>query len=493
MQFLTDMRKMKIKFLVSILVLVCIGSVYAQQTPAYKIDITIEGLKDTTVLLGHYYSESTYAKDTAVSKNGKLTFDGKKALPQGVYFVILGKVRLFEMVISNNQKFSLTTTTKDYVGDMVVTGDIDNKLFFENMKFIGERSKEAEPFIKILQDSTLAENQKQDARKAFDVINQKVLAYHNDLINKNSSTMTARLLQSTKRVEAPEPPKKADGTIDSTFQLKYYRQHYFDNFNLADDALIRLPKNTYKEKVDEYLDRLYPPDADTLTKAINKLIASVKDNQETYKYLTWICLLKYQQPKFMGLDQVFVNLYDQYYATGKMDFWVNAQLKKNLKETADRIRSSALGKKSNNLILQDTQGNMRSLHNMANKYTIVYFFDPDCGHCRKETPRLVDFKNKTKYDVGVYAVAADSSIKNIKKFVTEMKMEKFVTVSYYYSAVGHYRELYDAETTPTIYVLDREKKIIARKLPSVDDIEPFLNQYERFQQNKTKAPTKSSP
>nr|MCU0384303.1 TlpA family protein disulfide reductase [Cyclobacteriaceae bacterium] len=179
--------------------------------------------------------------------------------------------------------------------------------------------------------------------------------------------------------------------------------------------------------------------------------------------------------------------------TGKMDFWVNAQLKKNLKETADRIRSSALGKKSNNLILQDTQGNMRSLHNMANKYTIVYFFDPDCGHCRKETPKLVDFKNKTKYDVGIYAVAADSSFKNIKKFVAEMKMEKFVTVSYYYSAVGHYRELYDAETTPTIYVLDREKKIIGRKLPSVDDIEPFINQYERFQLNKTKATGKSSP
>jgi thiol-disulfide isomerase/thioredoxin len=486
------MRKMKLKLLLFALPFL-ISPAFAQNAPAYKIDISIEGLKDTTVLLGHYYSESTYAKDTAIAKNGKFTFDGKKALPQGVYFLILGKVRLFEIVIGNNQQFSLATSTKDYIGSMVVTGDTDNKLFFENMKFIGERSKEADPFIKILQDSTLNEAQKQEARKSFEVINQKVLAYHNDLISKNASTMTARLLQSTKRVEAPAPPKKADGSIDSTFQLKYYREHYFDNFNLADDALIRLPKNTYKEKVDEYLDRLFPPDADTLTKAINKLIAQVKNNQETYKYLTWICLLKYQQPKYMGLDQVFVNLFDQYFATGKMDFWVNAQLKKNLKETADRIRSSALGKKSNNLILQDTQGNMRSLHNMANKYTIVYFFDPDCGHCRKETPKLVDFKNKTKYDVGIYAVAADSSFKNIKKFVAEMKMEKFVTVSYYYSAVGHYRELYDAETTPTIYVLDREKKIIGRKLPSVDDIEPFINQYERFQLNKTKATGKSSP
>jgi thiol-disulfide isomerase/thioredoxin len=134
---------------------------------------------------------------------------------------------------------------------------------------------------------------------------------------------------------------------------------------------------------------------------------------------------------------------------------------------------------------------MRSLHNMANKYTVIFFFDPDCGHCKKETPKLVEFKSKTSYDVGVYAVAADSSMKNIRNYVKEMKMDKFVTVSYYYSSVGHYRELYDAETTPTYYILDREKKIIGRKIPSAEEIGPFIERYEKFQ--KSKAASKSSP
>jgi thiol-disulfide isomerase/thioredoxin len=482
------------RFLLSVITVFFSTLAAFSQAPAYKLDFKIEGLNDTTLLLGHYYSESTYAKDTAKSVNGVFSFDGKKALPPGMYFIIKGKIKLFELLVSNNQKFQMTTSTKDYVANMKVTGDYDNQLFFENMRFNVERNTEAEPHVKVMQDSTASEEAKKTAREALIKINDKVMAYQDGIIAKYPESFTAKLFKTTKRIDVPEPPKRADGSIDSTFQLRYYREHYFDNFDLSDESLIRLNRNIYKEKVDEYLDKLFVPEADTLTVAINKLIAKAKKNQEAYKYLTWICLLKYQQPKYMGLDQVYVNLYDKYYASGEMNFWVNDQLKKNLKEQANRIRSSALGKKSNNLILKDINGNMRSLHGMTNKYTVLFIFDPDCGHCKKETPKLVEFKNTTKFDVGVYTVSADTSMTKTQKYVKEMKMEKFVNTCFYYSAVGNYRDLYDAETTPTIYILDKEKKIIGRKIPAAEEIGPFIERYEKFQETKLKAAaTKTTP
>jgi thiol-disulfide isomerase/thioredoxin len=482
------------RFLLSVIIVFFSTLAAFSQAPAYKLDFKIEGLNDTTLLLGHYYSESTYAKDTAKSVNGAFSFDGKKALPPGMYFIIKGKVKLFELLVSNNQKFQMTTSTKDYVANMKVTGDYDNQLFFENMRFNVERNTEAEPHVKVMQDSTASEEAKKTAREALVKINDNVMAYQDGIIAKYPESFTAKLFKTTKRIDVPEPPKRADGSIDSTFQLRYYREHYFDNFDLSDESLIRLNRNVYKEKVDEYLDKLFVPEADTLTVAINKLIAKAKKNQEAYKYLTWICLLKYQQPKYMGLDQVYVNLYDKYYASGEMNFWVNDQLKKNLKEQANRIRSSALGKKSNNLILKDINGNMRSLHGMTNKYTVLFIFDPDCGHCKKETPKLVDFKNTTKLDVGIYTVSTDTSMTKTQKYVKEMKMEKFVNTCFYYSAVGNYRDLYDAETTPTIYILDKEKKIIGRKIPAAEEIGPFIERYEKFQEAKLKATaTKTTP
>lgn len=454
--------------------------------PGYKIDFKIEGLRDTTVYLGYYYAEATYAKDTAIiNSKGEFSFEGKQPLPHGVYFVAKNKTRLFEMVISSSQRFKLETSTADYIKNMKVTGDVDNKLFFENMAFNMERNKEAEPFIKVLQDSTIGEDKKKEARDGFAKVNDKVTAYQNSVIEKYPKTVTAAVFGASKKIDIPEPPKKADGTIDSTFQLRWYREHFFDYFDLSNDALIRLPQSLYSKKVTEYLDKLYAPDADTVMKAIDKMVAKAKSNQETFKYLVWTCMIKYQQPEIMGQDEIYVRLFDKYFANGQMDFWVSAKLKKNLKDFADRLRLSLVGQPAKNLILQDGEGKLRSMYDLKNKYTIVYFFDPDCGHCKTETPKVVSFLNNTKMDVGVYAISADSSLSKMKKYVKDMKMEKFITTCFYYSAVGHYQSLYDAETTPTLYILDDKKKIIAKKLPA-ERIQEFLTNYEKFQAKKAK-------
>jgi peroxiredoxin len=317
------------------------------------------------------------------------------------------------------------------------------------------------------------------------------MAYQNELIKAHPKTMTARLLKSTKRIDIPEPPKRADGTIDSTFQLRYYREHFFDYFDLSDDALIRLPQPIYSQKVNEYLDKLFPPQADSVKKAIEPMIARAKKNQETYKYLVWTLMLKYQTPEYMGLDEIFVHLNDNYFASGEMNFWANDKLKKNLKDHADNLRKSLIGKTAPNLIMQDASLQPKELYKIKNKFTIVYFFDPDCGHCKTETPKLVDFytKNKTRFDVEVYAVSADTSMQKMKEYIKTMNM-KWITVNGPRTYVGSYHDLYDAMTTPTLFILDEKKKIIAKKIPA-DRLENFFNNYERFQ--KQQQAGKSSP
>lgn len=457
------------------------------QEAGYNLQFHIHGLKDTTVMLGYYYGESTYVKDTAkVNSKGEFFFDGKSSLDHGVYFLILNKTRVFEFVISGDQYFEIEADTVDYIKSMKITGDIDNKLFLENMLFNMERHKEAEPFINVLKDSTLADADKKEAREAFNQINQKVMDYHADIIAKYPATMTARIFKTTQPVKIPDPPKKADGSIDSTFQLRWYREHFFDNFDLSDDALIRLPRPVYSEKVNEYLDKLFVPEADTLIKAIEWMVAKAKKNQETYKYLVYQCLQKYQNPEIMGLDKIFVHLTDKYYTSGEMDFWVNDKFKKNLKEHADRLRKSLIGVQAPNLIMQDANQRLRSMYDIPNKYTVVYFFDPDCGHCKKETPRLVSFydQNKAKLNVEIFAVSADTSLNKMRDYIKEMNM-KWITVNGPRSAVGSYHDLYDAMTTPTLYVLDERKKIIAKKIPA-EKLEEFLVNYEKFQKKRGK-------
>jgi len=470
-----------------IFILCLAASQFGFSQAGYKLDFQIKGLKDTTIYLGYYYGESTYIKDTArVNNIGAFTFEGKQALSQGVYFLVLNKTKPYaDFVVGQSQNFMMETTSDNFIKNMKVTGDEDNRLFFENMVYNMDRNKEAEPFIKIMRDSTLKEDQKKEARAAHAKINDKVMAHQSELIAKYPATMTARIFKAIKPIVIPDPPKKADGTTDSTFQLKYYRAHFFDNFDLADDALIRLPNPLYQQKVGEYLDKLFLPQADTIVDEIKKLAARTKKNQETYKYLVYSCMFKYQNPEIMGLDEVFVHLYDIYFASGEMDYWVNPASKQGFKDYADKIRLSMLGKTAPNLTMQDANLQPKSLYDIKKKYTIIFFFDPDCGHCREETPKLVNFykKNNLKYNVEVFAVSADTSMKKMRDYIAEMKMP-WITVNGPRSYTNqHYSKLYYAETTPTIYILDDKKKIIAKK-PPVEKIEGFLENYEKSLKRK---------
>jgi peroxiredoxin len=448
---------------------------YAVAQQGYTIEFNINGLKDTTVYLGHFYGESTYVKDTArVNSKGEFTFDGNKQLPAGIYFLVMNKTRVFDFVVNKDQKFKITTDASAYVPKAKVEGDIDNELFFQNLHYNMGRNEEASPFVKVMQDSLASEERKKAARNELQKINEKVMAFQRSIIEKHPDAVVSKIFKANMPLQVPDAPQGAE---DSDYALKFYREHYWDNLDLADETMLRLSEPLYRKKVEDYLDRLFMQHPDTLTEAINRLAQIAKENEETYKYFVWTVTMKYQQPEIMGLDEVFVNIYDTYFASGEMDFWANSSLKKNLKEQADKYRLSLIGKKAPNMTMLDENEQPKSLHDINSKYTIIYFFDPDCGFCKKETPVLKKYYDKTPLDVEVFAVSADTSMSKMRNYIKDMGMN-WITVNGPRTYTRPYQEMYDAASTPTIFILDEDKKIIAKKLPA-GRIEEFINNYER--------------
>lgn len=460
------------KIYLAVFVLIFPVLAFAQQ--GYKIDFQIEGLRDTTVYLGYYYGEGTYLKDTAfIDKSGGFSFEGKDKLPAGIYFTVLDKTRLFDFIIGENQSFKISSNQKDYMQHLKSLNDAENELFFDHMKFIYKNNLLVQPYLEILKDSTANESAKQQAREKAREIDSLVQKYQQTLIDKNAELLAAKLIVAQQALIVPEEIQQ-----DRQRVLKFYREHFWDGFDLSNDALLRFPQPIYRQKVEDYLGNLFPQDADTLMAAINRLVEEAKKNQETYKYLIWNLTLNYQNPKIMGLDAIFVRLYDTYFSSGEMDYWANDKLKENLKTRADQLRNSLIGKLAPNLIIQDLDGKPRALESIKSRYTVIYFYDPDCGFCKKETPKLRDFKKNTALDVNIYAVCADSSLIKMTKYIEEMEIGDWINVNGPRTYSKHYKTVYDANTTPTIYLLDERKKIIAKKI-AADKIQPFLDSYEK--------------
>jgi thiol-disulfide isomerase/thioredoxin len=167
----------------------------------------------------------------------------------------------------------------------------------------------------------------------------------------------------------------------------------------------------------------------------------------------------------MGMDEVFVALGKKYYLTGEA-YWVNETVLKRMTKRINTLDRLIIGKVAPNMIMQDTNMQLVSMQDTKAKYTLVIFWDPDCGHCKSEIKALKPWmdENGDKYGIKIFSVCSDTSIVKWKTKINEYKIHDWINVDGPRSLTENYHDLYDIISTPTIYLLDENKKILAKRL-----------------------------
>jgi peroxiredoxin len=186
----------------------------------------------------------------------------------------------------------------------------------------------------------------------------------------------------------------------------------------------------------------------------------------------------------MGMDAVFVDLSESYYLSGDA-YWADSALTAKISDRVARLKPNLLGNHAPSMVLVDTLMRPTSLYSLNADYFVLYFYDPDCGHCKKKTPVLKELYDTKLKDMGVKVVAANikKDVEKWKKYVKEQNLNWINLADP--NVRSNFRYEYNLETTPIIYVLDAQKKIIAKKL-DVDQIEDFINkQIELKEKNQT--------
>jgi len=415
-------------------------------------------------MLANYNGDKQFVADTAYkTKGASYTFTGTKSLPEGMYFIAgENKARLFDLIVSGKQEFGITGKTGRLPVSLNSKNSSENQLFFEYIRFLSEKQKKQAELLE-LKKKYAAESDSADViANQIVLLNDEVKRYINGIINSNPDTFISLFLKSLQEPEIPAAPRLANGRTDSTFSYRYFKSHFWDNIDLSDDRIIRTP--FLHSKVEQYLTKLTSPSPDSLIIAIDELFRLAKSNEETFKYLMWYLTIKYESSEIMGYDAIFVHLVETYYADPKMK-WMNPTVKENLVKRANKLKTILIGKMAPELILLDTLQLPVSLHKIPAEYTVLYFWDPDCSHCKKETPLLKDFyqKYKQEYNLEVYAVCMDTSWKEMKKYILKNET-KWINVNGFYSMTADFRELYDVHSSPVMYLLDRNKTIIGKRI-----------------------------
>jgi len=454
------------------LAILLISCILAEAQSGYNIPITLKPYKNTYIYLGYYYGRlKALADSTMLDENGKGVFSGKEPLPGGIYFIVSPhKEILFELLIDKQQQFSIAADSASLPDNVVFTGSQENNLFHLYTRFTNQIGNEINKTSTELRAAKTAKDSTK-LKTRLKWLTDKMQLYRDSMVAKNANSFLSTLFQAMKEPVIPPGAKHPGGKYDSLYAYKYFKSHYWDGVSFSDGRLVRTP--FFEAKLEKYYKELVVPHPDSIIAEVDHMLLYSRTNTEMFKFLMVHFVQKYINPEYMGQDAVFVHLFEKYINTGQADFFTQ-QYKDFTFKRAYSMMANLIGQPAAPLDLVDTLDRPAPLHNIKSDFVVICFWDPTCSHCKETVPKVDSiYKAKWKNEgVALYGVMVDGGKDNWKKFISDNKLNGWTHVYQLPSQQKeeeaankpNYRQLYDVYQTPILYLLDKDKNIIAKKL-----------------------------
>ncbi|MDR1847339.1 MAG: AhpC/TSA family protein [Bacteroidales bacterium] len=459
------MKKKRIYISLWVIAVCLCGSVFGQ----YRIIVKIENTKDTILLLGNYYLDNTYAIDTArLTKKGFVFEKKDKQLEDGIYFFTNTNGKFCEFIISQSRSFDLTTDDADWNGKMKVRNSKENEIYFQYLKATNDLSEKVKVIRRVKDSIGDAEYNRQ-----YDMLRMQNDSVKEAFAQRYPDHLLTKVLNCTKPIIVPAFEFKGDSIKYEEERFVWYKEHFFDNVDFSCRGLLRTPKGVFFSVYDRFWTEVLKYEReDTILLYADKVIAKCTDSM-MYRYVVHNITERYLKSNVMGQDKVYVEMIKKYYKTGKA-WWMPPSSVESEVARAEKWDNLLLGKTVPNFACPDTSGIWHNLYSLNAKYKILLFWSPECGHCAVEMPKIIEFYNnrdKQNINAEVFSVCTEGSTDEWKKKLQQYKT-KWTDV-YGMESTMDWREYFDIETTPQIYILDTDNKIIGKKLAG-DNIEGYL-------------------
>ncbi|HWB93470.1 MAG TPA: thioredoxin-like domain-containing protein [Puia sp.] len=449
----------------------CLLKAYPQN--GYSIHLHLKPYTGGKVYLGYYYGKIKALADSAMlDGNGNTAFTGKDKLTGGVYFIVSpSRSILFELLIDSTQQFSISADTTNLPGSIVFTGSPENNVFLTYTRFTAAKGAQ----IAAAQKQLAAAHSKSDSAKIKEklkLLNNELQEYREDLAAKHPHSLLASLFRLLKEPTIPAvQTRQPGGKYDSNFAYHYYKAHYWDGIDFTDERLTRTP--VFEPRLDRYYRDLVPPQADSIEREADMMLLQARVSKPMFQYLLVYFVQKYVNPEYMGQDAVFVHLFEKYINTGQAEFFTE-KYRKYLNDRAYSLMANLIGEPAANMEMVDTAGVVRPLYSIDAPFLVICFWDPTCSHCKEIVPKVDSiFQAKWKQEgVKIYGVMVDGGKEAWMQFIKDHNLVDWIHV---YETKEHqdsvekagqpgFRQLYDVYQTPILYLLDKDKRIIAKKL-----------------------------
>ncbi len=448
------------------LLLMLIGPFLGMAQSTYTLHGQLDGLSNQPVYLLNFYGEKNALLDSTRSDGaGSFSFLMPATLAPGLYRVSWGQEKYIDLIF-NRENISFRTNAGHASDSLVIIQSVENKIFYDFMvvdRISQTKLELLQPVVDYYPD--------QDSFYFNAIANyEQVQRHQEEILDSLKRTFpdsySVKILThySTPFLSASLPPN---------IRLTFLKQHYFDHVDYNDTSLLR--SNVWSNKAISYLalyssNRLSQKQLEAeFIKAVTVILSDAGENPEIFKFLLDYLVSGFDKYHFEDvITYLAENFQDPYSCEDQ-------EKKSALQKKLDTFKKIAIGQSAPEFEIPDTKGQLVKLSGIDAEYTLLIFWSSECGHCTQMLPKakaLYDAQKPKRYEI--VAVSIDTSRAEWMQVVNEEKLN-WINASELKGFDGKSADLYNIYATPTMFLLDRDKKIVAKPI-SYRELEVALRQ-----------------
>lgn len=445
---------------------VFVGMCNMQASKGYQIDLNVNGIPSGQIfLLASYSGTRSFVCDTAIiNEKGVAIFEGKRKLPEGLYAIIFPDHQNFDILISEVQIFSVYTKMTNPALNSIITGAPESETYqkWQHESILFKQEKETS-LAKLKEASDI--DIKKDINLQFEKRKKLNILRVDSIAQSMPGTLVYNILNLYRE---PGSEIEVEGNVAS-FRKKhdFWVNHYWDYTTFDDERLLNAP--ALPDRISFFFNQLLPLQADSVNTKADTLLHHIK-NGRIRRFVASQILAAYQAKNNTEAGKIFVHIADNWIlnegsALTSRDAYVTA-----IRRRTEQLRNSLPGMPAPDLNLLSREGSKKNLYSIESKYIALLFWDTDCPTCRSEAMKL-DSVSRKKSGLTIVGVYVHADKVNWLNFVKQNNLSWI----HLYDPVlqSHFEEKYHFCNVPALYLIDRNKKILAWNI-KVSEIDKFI-------------------
>ena len=269
-------------------------------------------------------------------------------------------------------------------------------------------------------------------------------------------------------------PALAPAMLPQEQKMEYMREHYWDKFDFADTTFINQIDSTKMLTAFAVYATGYIPDS-LAYKYMPRLMQRASTSKRMYTYFLMLAEGVLHDPNSpLRNDEKYIPVLENAVQSSLMDEYERMPYEYDL----EIARQNRIGRTANDFTYTLASGRTATLHNIKADYTLIFISNPGCPMCREvkeqitTSPMLQELIERK--ELKVLVIYPDTDLEAWREHLQDYPAS---WINGYDADQRIEKErLYDLKAIPALYLLDKQKRVMAKDCTDVAYIEKLLSE-----------------